>query len=202
MSRSVVVSREDVWEALAEHFLDTETRTWIPQAALTCVEAGLSREQAFRVWAYEVTPALWSNLWNVAGEWAGWDQRWLVARIERARIAPSCRAYLLYRGCVHLNHRTWIAIGRCIDLLEETDPPQRRKLAADLAWLARQFFDFGRSGAAPPSSEARLRAIYRETFLPVFAPLVLRPGGDPPEAASRQRVEQALGAIGDKQWTR
>ncbi|WP_140466398.1 hypothetical protein [Hymenobacter nivis] len=29
----------------------------------------------------EVAPALWPNLLSVAGEWASWDEEWLVGRL-------------------------------------------------------------------------------------------------------------------------
>ena len=67
-------SRIDVWVAMADHFLDTETRHDIPFAALRCVEAGLSSVEARSVWQHEVEPAVRFNVWDVAGEWACWDK--------------------------------------------------------------------------------------------------------------------------------
>ncbi len=82
-------TREDVWEAFADQFLDTETRTWIPRAALTAVEAGFSRAEAYDVWRFEVTPAVSANLLDLAGEWAGWPRDWLVKQIWRSLMRPS-----------------------------------------------------------------------------------------------------------------
>jgi hypothetical protein len=64
MVASALATREDVWEGLANQFLDTETRHFIPGLALMCVEAGLSTASAFDAWAYEVTPAVFFNLWK------------------------------------------------------------------------------------------------------------------------------------------
>jgi hypothetical protein len=192
---TAAVSREDVWEALGDQFLDTETRTWIPRAAQTCVDAGLTREAAFDVWAYEVTPALWSNIWSVAGEWAAWDRGWLEQRIRASAVKPSRLAYLAYRVRIHGLHANWNAIGQCVTLLAEAGPAARRALGADLTWLASQYFDFMASMPAP-SSEARLRDRFRGTFLPIFAPLVVPETAQPESLAiCRDRVEIALGRL-------
>lgn len=49
--------RVDVWVAMADHFLDTETRHELPRTALACLEAGLSAAEARDVWYYEVSRA-------------------------------------------------------------------------------------------------------------------------------------------------
>jgi hypothetical protein len=183
-------SLEDVWEAFADQFLDTETRTEIPRIALTCLEAGLDREGAFNVWAYDVTPALWPNLWDVAGEWCGWDHDWLLERIASKRVRPSWWAHFVYRSRIHLAHANWVAIAECIDLLRETPLSERAKVAADLTWLAAQFFDFGAS-TETLSSVGALRELYHGAFAPIFARLVV--GGSAESLGTcTERVERAL----------
>ncbi len=185
-------SREDVWEAFADLFLDTETRTTIPRAALTCVEAGMTREAAFEAWAFEVTPAVWWNGWSMAGEWAGWNRDWLFARIRERRVKPSRWGYVVYRCRIHLGHAEWAAIGRCIDLLHQTPEKDRESVTSELTWLARQFFDFMPS-MPPPSSPQRLRTLYDETFLPVFASLVVKSETPSQQLkACIERVERGL----------
>lgn len=126
------MTREDVWVALADQFLDTETRAWIPHAARVCVEAGLTPERAFEVWAYEVTPALWPNLWSVAGEWAGWERSWLCARIRRHRTRASWWRYAIYRGRVQGLHAVWREIEACLHELAALDPASRPVREAEL----------------------------------------------------------------------
>jgi hypothetical protein len=187
-----VCSREDVWEAFADLFLDTETRTTIPRAALTCVEAGMNRDRAFEAWAYEVTPAVWWNGWSVAGEWAGWRRDWLFARIHERRVEPSTWAYAVYRCRIHVGHAEWVAIGRCIDFLHQTPEMDRESVTSELTWLARQFFDFA-SSMPPPSSVQRLRWLYDKTFLPIFAPVVVKSSTPSQQLkACTERVERAL----------
>src|SRR5262245_46471468 len=103
----------EVWISLADQFLDGEARHEIPLNAWHCLRAGLSLEQARNVWCYEVTPAVYPNIWDVAGEWGCWDREWLIARIRRVRVQPGRLAYLRYRCQVHLVHRVWLAIERC-----------------------------------------------------------------------------------------
>jgi hypothetical protein len=185
MPYPTTASCEDVWDALADHFLDTDTRVWIPRSARMCVAAGLSRDEAFEAWAYEVTPALWTNAWSVAGEWAYWDRAWLVTRIRHVRERPSPLAYAKYRVRAHALHSVWCAIAACIDVLHAAPAGGRDLTTDELRWLAAQFFDFARS--APPPAEstpAALTARYRSTFLPIFAPLVVR------AAPLRESVEE------------
>jgi hypothetical protein len=183
-------SLEDVWEAFADQFLDTETRTDIPRIALTCLEAGLDREGAFNAWAYDVTPALWPNLWNVAGEWCGWDHGWLLKRIASTRVRPSRWAHFVYRRRIHMAHANWVAIAECIGLLRETPISERAEVVADLTWLAAQFFDFGASRPIS-SSVGALRELYEGAFARIFVPLVV--GSAESLRSSTQRVECALG---------
>ena len=109
--------RITVWLAMADHFLDTETRHDIPLTALLCVEAGWSCERARDAWRHEVSPAVAFNLWSVAGEWAGWDREWLVARIERLRSSwhnrPGTLKSLRYRLRAPGMDGVWVAMPRC-----------------------------------------------------------------------------------------
>lgn len=192
MVASAVPTREDVWEELADQFLDTETRHSIPRVALMCVEAGMSPASAFDAWAYEVTPAIFWNLWSVVGEWTGWNRESLFARIRERSVKPSRWAYLAYRFRVQSAHTRWVAIGKCMGIFQQTPAVCRERVSSELAWLARQFFDFTNS-MAPPSSAERMREVYRDTFVPIFASFI-------PNGATRnreldviaERIERAL----------
>lgn len=168
--------RRAVWVALADQFLDTETRYLIPSAALRCVEAGLELEAA-DIWRHEVFPVVGHNLFEVAGEWACWPEEWLVEQIAAQRCRPRCLANPVQRACARICCRAyeerWNAIDRCIRLLERA--PQRRQIADDLEFLARVYFDF-----CPPSCPhmwadrtSELRRLYEVAFLPIFCPLVV-----------------------------
>lgn len=179
----------ELWEAMADQFLDTETRAAIPALALRCAALDLSPEAAFEVWAYEVTPAVWPNLWSMVGEWAGWDRAWLVARIERQRARPSKLRYVQYRCRAHIHRATWRTIDGCMRLLLASPPARREGLARELTWLAERYFDFG--CCERPSDTASLRALFERTFEPLFATLVVPSAGES-KAECQARVEAAL----------
>ena len=72
-----------VWSALADLFLDTEVRWFLPRAAHEAVVAGFSWEETQHALLFQVGPVVEHNLADVAGEWAGWPDEWLWGAIER-----------------------------------------------------------------------------------------------------------------------
>jgi hypothetical protein len=181
-----------VWLAMADHFLDTETRQNIPLTALQCVEAGFSGERARDAWRHEVSPAVAFNLWSVAGEWAGWDRDWLVERIERLRSSGHNRPGTLQDMRYWLRapgmHGVWVAIERCMQALSAIDSaPQRRRTATALAFLARHYFDFC-PDALPAEDALGARALYPDPFRRIMTPALV-PGE---EAAGDARVQAVL----------
>ncbi len=188
-------NRPEVWMALADQFLDTETRTWIPSTALLIVKAGYSIEEAKDILRYEVSPAVSFNSWSVAGEWAGWDEDWLTDRIKsqlgRWPHRPGVIPYLLYRLQVHFIHGAWTTIERCMNLFEPLNDKRRQNLDADLSFLAELYFDFGPFTPVhpTPSRRAELWSLYEDIFLPIFKPLVARFDEESPKAcATRVRA--------------
>jgi len=188
--------RRGVWIALAEQFLDTETRYLIPSAALRCVESGISAGEARHIWCHEVFPAVGANLFEIAGEWAGWNEEWLVERIAAQRERDGSRfSGLVHRICARICYcaaeERWTAIDRCIRLLEETPLALRPAMAGDLELLARLYFDFCPASSEHMSVGRRqdLSRLCRTTFLPIFRPLVVSGSG-----AGRAESEQICAA--------
>ena len=190
--------RRAIWLRFADQFLDSEERTYIPTAALACVEAGCSIAEARAIWRYEVTPAVWPNVWSVAGEWGVWDESWLVERIERLRrrwinrVQPLAAA--LYRSRAWHLDSCFRAIAGCMAVLESTPQGRRAALAADLETLAQIYFDFLASRAVV---RPELPTLYAETFLPIFRPLAVRDplSKESPEGCDA-RVREALARSG------
>jgi len=179
--------RRAVWVALADQFLDTETRYLIPSAALRCVEAGLAAE-ARDIWRDEVFPVVGHNLLDIAGDWAGWPEEWLVEQIAAVRERRGGVADLVHRGFARIGRRAfedrWTAIDGCIRLLDGTASALRPSTAGDLELLARVYFDFCPAPCVQMSPERRsaLRRLYRAEFLPIFAPLVVPDASGHPES--------------------
>src|SRR5437868_3440784 len=109
--------RQDLWEAMADLFLDTETRYLIPSVAGRCVRVGLPVGAARDIWRYEVTPAVVHNSWDIAGAWACWPRDWLVETIHAKRRRPGVCAALVYFLSAPLIEPVWQAIERCMTAL-------------------------------------------------------------------------------------
>lgn len=193
------VSRADVWLAFAEHFLDTETRHAIPDAAYTALAHGLTPATALDVWCFEVTPVLYHNLWSVAGDWAGWDREWLTASIlaKRGRWPnrPGPLGRAVYKLRIDGSHGTWLAIAHCMETLEAAPPADRARVAAELVWLGRHFFDFAPTPRPAGWDREVLGRLFASRFLPGFLPLVYENERDgESQAKCAARVQAALDA--------
>jgi len=180
-----------VWVSMADHFLDTETRQDLPRTALCCVEAGLSPAEARAIWQHDVSPAVGFNLFQVAGEWAGWDRDWLIARIEQVRRSCWHRPGLwrALRWPMPLMGGQWRAIEQCIDFLQSVPTaPARQRAAADLAILAGHLFDFCARDLSGLTEEERqrVRRLYPEPFNTLLGSALL--SGERVAAARRMQL--------------
>ena len=103
--------RRPVWIALTDLFLDTDVRISYPYVARTLAESPYSMEELRAILDHEVTPVVESNLLDVAGEWAGFDDekitREMAKRMGKTRVLPSM---------VNLD-REWDAVERLTRLL-------------------------------------------------------------------------------------
>lgn len=180
-----------VWIAFADQFLDTETRHDLPLGALAAVEAELTVDEARGVWRHDVVPVVGWNLLCVAGEWAAWNEEWLVAQIREVRRRVGVVGWL-QRHAPDLNVRSWRAIAGCMQQLLSVERDRRTAMARDLHAIGRHYFDF----VPHPLDHARrdeLRRLFREVFAPIFAGTVYAMAGES-RGAFEARVEAALGA--------
>jgi hypothetical protein len=96
-------NRVPVWQALSELFLDTSFDDADRErlaASLASSPYSVAELQEILLW--EVYPACRSNLFWIAGEWAGFDPRWLQDRILRGpSIFMRAWATTLGRLSVH-----------------------------------------------------------------------------------------------------
>ena len=81
-----VERRRPVWVALSEFWLDTEMSSATAHGVVRAVlESPYSVDQAEAIHWHEVAPALRHNVFpNLFGEWAGFDEGWLVAACAEA----------------------------------------------------------------------------------------------------------------------
>ena len=78
-------ARIPVWNALSELYLDTDVALSHPYIVRTLAASPYSLDELHEMLMYDVHPALYPNLMSVAGEWAGFDETWLLERIATIR---------------------------------------------------------------------------------------------------------------------
>ncbi|RYX80146.1 hypothetical protein EON73_05695 [bacterium] len=82
MEDEEIAQRKPVWVALSEFYLDTELdESDILRIANILKLSGFTIEELKLINYEELAPIVSSNLLSVAGEWAGFDEVWLVSEI-------------------------------------------------------------------------------------------------------------------------
>jgi len=81
MTQEEIATRRPVWVALSDLFLDTDVRLSYSYIARTLAQSPFTIEQLDSIFEEEVSPVLAFNLCSIAGEWAGFDEEWLVSEI-------------------------------------------------------------------------------------------------------------------------
>ncbi len=77
-------SRKPVWTAFSEFWLDTElTDSDLQWIAAVAAASGYTVSELRDIYLYEVAPVVGANLLVVAGEWAGFDEKWLHAEARK-----------------------------------------------------------------------------------------------------------------------
>lgn len=114
-----IQARMPLWEALSSLWLDTEVTDpdleWI---ARVMADSGLTIEELWRVYSYEVAPVVSMNVYSVAGQWLGFSPDWLRTEIVRnLRDRPRRTRFW-----------TLFPITRCL-MLSQTDDHWKKLVA-------------------------------------------------------------------------
>lgn len=191
--------RRAVWEALADLFLDTETRWQLPAIAAVLVESGYSAEELERIWRRELLPEFGGNVLQVAGAWAGLrvdDDRLAVRAAGHTSLGERVIGWLAGR----VLRRPWRALGELRARLAALDPAARDARVALWSALARLYFE--RTDAPDPLGwqeglhrSGFDRAVCQSAFThdvePIFATLLV--GGERAfETARAARVRAGI----------
>lgn len=99
--------REQVWILLSDQALDQDIDPLEVAFQRAQAQSDYTREEIETIWRYEVLPAVWINLIQLAGEWSGFDREWLLKRIHRARQRPWNRPHLLGKFLYWLRMRSY-----------------------------------------------------------------------------------------------
>ncbi|KMQ65236.1 hypothetical protein ACM46_12505 [Chryseobacterium angstadtii] len=85
-----IKERTPIWIALSDFYLDTELQdSDFRYIARTILESPYTFEEIKNINIYEVFPVLQINLLQPAGEWAGFNEKWLVEVITTRLEAKS-----------------------------------------------------------------------------------------------------------------
>ncbi len=80
-----IEERKPIWIALSDFYLDTELQeSDFRHIAFKIIESPYSLEKVKKINKYEIFPVLQLNLMSVAGEWAGFDEEWLINSINES----------------------------------------------------------------------------------------------------------------------
>lgn len=114
----------EVCEAASNLFLDTETRWSIPYIAFKARESQLPWSQIDSLFQQRLVPVLVSNLYDIAGDWAGFPSDWLASALQ----SPPARHQPIPPGLLN----QW----RCLrDFFEWNQLPQHWRTFQALAHL-------------------------------------------------------------------
>lgn len=99
--------REQVWILLSDQALDQDVEPLEVAFARAQAMSDYTRDEVEAIWRYEVLPAVWINLIQIAGEWVGFDREWLLKRIHKARGRFWNRPHLLGRLLYWIRMRSY-----------------------------------------------------------------------------------------------
>lgn len=110
-----IEERIPIWVALSEFYLDTELQdSGFRHIANKVIESPYTFGEVKTIDKYEVFPVLQPNLLNVAGEWAAFDEKWLVSRIvasiEKRNKAKNMLIEGAYKTLKHMHNEHWVKL--------------------------------------------------------------------------------------------
>lgn len=115
-SSQAIIDRKPVWSALSDLFLDTDVTLHYDYIVRTCAASPFTIDELEAILKNEVAPVVLPNLYDIAGEWAGFDEDWLVKAICKQgtkNIKPhqKLRVPLGNLGLRDYTGKHWLAIG-------------------------------------------------------------------------------------------
>jgi len=91
-------NRKPVWSALQMLFMDTDVAGHLDEITEVCSSSPYALDELEEILFQEILPALRGNLFDVAGEWRGYDRdalaRWVLSKHRFGKRRPwGMRAY-------------------------------------------------------------------------------------------------------------
>ena len=118
--------RKPVWIAFSNLFLDTDVSSSYDFIVRVCSQSPYTLDELKEILSDEVAPVVSVNLMSVAGEWAGFDEAWLVDSIQtkikrrstfRKKMMKLLQRIGFFKG--HMNEHWEILSPKIHDLREK-----------------------------------------------------------------------------------
>ena len=191
---------------MSDLYLDTEIRDGLPLLALEMLESDFDLPELEQIFKFEVTPVVYTNMLQVAGEWAGFDDTWLFQAIrahlprtlERLRRDPKKLAGQYRKQ--GLADKDWQATLGFYSLLQTLASDARASRISVWAALARFYFEphiervlrIDSPGVmALRESELDLERVFTDECETIFCKLLVA-RFDPKSEQAQQNVRTAI----------
>ena len=125
-TKAEIERRLPVWSAMSDLWLDTEIQDHHRHHIAQClIDGDFTWEEAEEIILYEVAPAVYANMFLVAGEWAYFDEDWLKERICRLCRRPWHRWWVRFRqkSMMHLATEDWPKVKILYEELRQDRSP-------------------------------------------------------------------------------
>lgn len=83
LTATEIARREPVWIGLSDLFLDTDVSLFDARLSKTLRASGFNADEVEAILREEVGPVFYINLMDIAGEWAGWPDEWIVSEVRK-----------------------------------------------------------------------------------------------------------------------
>jgi hypothetical protein len=117
LDQAEIERRKPVWCALSDLWLDTElTEDDLRRIAEVMRKSGYKIEELREIYLFDVAPVVFLNLFSIAGEWAGFDEEWLVQEVTKQarRRSPVLRTLVKLRigrwFMTYATERHWVKL--------------------------------------------------------------------------------------------
>ena len=124
-SHAEIDRKLELWTSLAHLYLDTDIGLWHQSIANNVKKSDFSLSEAEDILRWEVRPAFYGNLLDVAGEWRVWPEEQVLALVQRARQKPPYFMKPVFRRIFansFIPDSDWKAVVNLVNAQSEKEP--------------------------------------------------------------------------------
>lgn len=117
-TESNINERMPVWMALSEFFLDTTLdEKDIDRIANILAASPYSEQKIEEILHFEIYPVCKWNLFDIAGEWAGFDEQWIREKVSRRYDKRPFFNFGIWNGAIF--RKPWKAVRQKIKAIRQ-----------------------------------------------------------------------------------